>query len=386
MTRFRQLQHARIKFMAWMELPYYVGLPFETSTAGEIAGKPVELKIAFRNDLLRVLTWNRWSCDASKDEPTGWGENWIQGPQSTPQFFPRYCPTDSVSGLADDLHAAGAPYVHVDELETVVEVTADIDGRLPNDAWDSLNELHPMPSLFTDVVLPHVADAIDSYRVSALPAMRYRLHPVTEAVVSRAFAEFRTVSDEILMQIDYGLDSRENLRSMQHYVHNLGVEDRFHEVYADLDQHDLEVSLSTTYCLLHMRRVSEALTVASAAVDEAIRRVVMSRIAPETLAEVTWKVFRTRTEDVLKKLLPSTGFPSLPDVNPDLWKRFTSARATRGLHAHSVMGRTNSPRNDAPVRDMVRAFVDVSRWIALEAGWAWKLDVEEDGSRLRELP
>src|SRR5215218_6196139 len=153
---------AKLSLRGWLELPYYIGVPYTGSFKSRVQTQDVPLSVQFRNDLLRIETWNQWTLPIVN---RGMGEAWVPPGSGSFRFAPQYCSETELDKVVVELESAGAPYVHVEKPETVVEIAAEVDGWLPLGDTDAmLAGLLPYP-WFWDELLPHISDIVDTYRI-----------------------------------------------------------------------------------------------------------------------------------------------------------------------------------------------------------------------------
>lgn len=371
-------------FRAWLELPYYVGVTYESSFPALFRKDLIiDVTMRFRNDLLKLSTDNPVTGRQRRDSEL---QEYLANPKKQPDWFPRYARELDVESLDERVRDSGRPYLHVQPTETVIELAATFPAPAPvyseSERYTFAPELMPQPGFFGKEVLPHLALAIDAYRVATLPAVRFSIHPVSEALVGTAFIEIRDEDENVIQQFDYGFDVHGHMRAMQPHIESLNVQERFEQVLADPTNFEAETQLCSSYFLFHMRRWGEAVAVAAAVVDRLLRYSVFSRLDAE-IAELLWMSYRTRGRDVVAKLLPGLGLPKLSDEDPDLWHAYTKAREFRGYSAHGGQSVAYDRAEEDRVINHLRALYGVARWLTIANGSEWGLDITEDGKPLR---
>ena len=375
---------SRIVFLAWLEIPYFIGVPYETVyPATYRPGIDVELGIRFRNDLLRVRTSNSWTNPDHREKQI---REFLQEPKQPVFWVPRYVTEADLRGVAELVEKHNLPYLHVERPETVVELRAEFEA--PSIMDETVAEVRtvgadylPQPSFFSRHVLPRIAGAVDAYRVATLPAIRYSIHPVSESLVGTAFIQLQDEGGRIIQQVGYGFDVRSHNRSMQDHVEKLGIQSRFQAGLADPASIDVEAQLCSSYYLFHMRRWAEAVTIASGVVDHLLREAVFSKLG-EPLGKLLWKAYRMRTKELFNQVLPALGFPKLAEIEKTLWGSFNEAKDYRGSKAHGSAAIAFDRDEEESVQRHMIALYSVARWLSLETGRPWALDVIVDGKPL----
>jgi hypothetical protein len=371
-------------FRAWLELPFFVGVAYTATFRAEYRkGLITDVRMRLRNDLFRVATDNEWTGREGRDARL---REYIDNPEKGPTWFPKYITVSEVQDFYQRAAREGLPYVHVERTETVVELSTSFEAPPPAfeeaDRYAFAPEVMPHPGFFDREVLPHLSDVIDAYRASTLPAVRYAIHPVSEALVNTAFIEIRNELDEVIQQWMHEFDIHGHVRSMQSHVDNLGVQARFEQVLSDPERFQAEIELCSAYYLYHMRRWAEAVAVATAVVDRLTRDTLFARLNAD-IAELVWSSYRSRFKDVFLKILPGLGIPKISEVDSDLWQDYLRARDYRGAKIHGGSVRRFDRAEEDLVGTHLRAIYGMARWLTATNGREWVLDVEENGKLLR---
>jgi hypothetical protein len=375
---------SNVVFLAWLEFPYFIGVNYESSfPATYNPGVEVNLHIKFRNDLLRVRTSNRWTNSDYREKQI---RGLIDDPKQQVFCVPRYLTEANLDMVAELVKKHDLPYLHVERPETVVELRAEFETSLNTD--EALTGIHsiiadllPGPTFFNKQVLPRLLCTVEAYRVATLPAVRFSIHPVSESLISTAFIEIQDGSGRIIQQADYGIDLRGHNRFMQDHVENLGVQSRFDAFLTDPASIAVESQFCSSYYLFHMRRWAEAVTIASGVVDTLIRKIIFSNLA-EPLASLLWRKHRTQTQDLFNQILPAVGYSKLADIDQTLWKAFKEAKSYRGSAAHGSVVFPFDHDEEKKAEEHLTALYSVARWLSIQSGRSWALDVEENGKLL----
>jgi hypothetical protein len=372
----------------WLELPYFIGVTYDEEVRNQFHPRQTSpARMRFRNDVVRVETWNRWAHPLPENARlSGLGEAWLDPENAAFRFAPVYCPEAEIQEVAAVLRRDGAPYVHVVQPHTVVEVVVEMHGRLPVDSRDSMLDITvPFIHGVKEVILPHLADVIDTYRVALVPRLRYASPPISEAIVSEAVIEVKTPNGDILQQVGYGFDPRSEVKGYYYLATRTDVQARFDSL---LHADDLgpEITLTDTYPLLRMRRWQEATVLAASVIEDLLRRAVFARAASESEAGDIWRRKRNRFEDLFKDVLPKLGFDRLSIVDPPLWAALMKARAYRGAAAHGLRDSAYEWDTEQLVLLHLRTFARTARWLSLQMNRRWALDIPgEDGQLIDEF-
>lgn len=376
-------ENIKLIYLAWLEIPYYIGVNYES--VFPVDYKPdlqVQLKIKFRNDLVRISTSNRW--ERSKNI-----ERYIQNGLEIPLEkirIPRYVVKADLPHIEELVKSQNLPYLHIDEVETVVELSFELE--ITKQVYDSAIRNSEFISMFSslnffnNVVLPKIASVVDIYRVATLPAIRYTVHPVSEGLINTAFIQLQDSTGKIIEQWTHGFDIRNHNRGMQQHVDNLGVQSRFDCLKINPGNIEFELQFCSSYYLFHMRRWAEAITIASGIADSLVQAAVF-RSSNESIARLLWDKYRTQTKDLFNRILPALGYSKLEEVDNDLWKSFLKAKEVRGSAAHGSIISSFSSDQEMLVKKHLNDFYRVSRWLSLQIERPWALDIEADGELLQ---
>lgn len=370
-------------FFAWLELPYFVGVHYDAIYPVTYkTGVLVDLHIRFRSDLLKVATSNQWANSEYRQQQI---QLMIKEPDSELVYVPRYITKDRLDEIAELVEKYSLPYLHVEHTETVVELEGELqitgeDESLRSQLGINVNFL-PSTMFFTEQVLPKISDAVDAYRVATLPSVRYSIHPISEGVVNSAFIEIRDNTGNIVQQIYHGIDIHGHNRYMQPHIERLDIQSRFDVALNQPQTCAFEIQFCSAYYLYHMRRWTEAVTLASGVVDQLIKRAVFSKLN-SAIADVVWTAYRIRFEELFNKILPGLGLPKLAESDQRLWKEFKEAKNYRGSRAHGSVGGSFNSDDEKRVKEHLIAFYNVSRWLSLQDGRPWALDVTDEGNLL----
>lgn len=370
----------KLAFFAWIEIPYFIGIDYEDIYPANY--KPnieLQLRIKFRNDLLRIATSNKWTHNDSRRERR---EN------SNQEVFwiPHYATEIELPYIKELVQIQQLPYLHIEKTETVVELHAELD--VPKSLYECITQygdvsvLHPQVNFFNTEVLPKIASVINTYRVATLPALRYKVSPISENIIETAFIQIQDVSTgEIIQQWENGFDIHNHGRSMQHHEDNFGVQSRFDLLINRPYSVEFELQFCSSYYLFHMRRWAEAVTIASGVVDSLVREAIFARL-PESEALSLWKDKRHKFQCLYNKELPRLGYAKLCDDNQSLWESFVDAKNHRGGAAHGAVFCSFDREQQEKVLNHLRTLYGVARWTSKQIGRPWQLDVTGIGEEV----
>jgi|GEM_PF-6112792 hypothetical protein len=368
----------KLTFFAWLEIPYFIGINYESVYPADYRPDiKVQLRIKFRNDLLRIMTSNRWTYDDYRER--------LENQSRETLFVPRYATKDELSSIKELVKRQNLPYLHIEQLETVVELSTEFE--VPKCLYEAITkpdfvpEVLPCIGFFNTEVLPKIASVVNTYRVATLPALRYSVHPVSENLIGKAFIQIQDSTGKILKQSRHDFDIRNHNRSMQHHVVNLGVQSRFDSLMTDSDNIEFELQFCSAYYLFHMRRWAEAVTIASGVVDSLVQKAVFSKLA-EDMARLLWDKYRTQTNDLFNRVFPALEYEKLADVEQILWKSFQKAKEYRGVAAHGSVANSFDSEQEVIVQKHLKALYSVARWLSIQIGRPWRLDVDANGETL----
>lgn len=332
----------KLVFFAWLEIPYIIGVNYESFyPANYRPDIEVQLQIKFRNDLLRIMTSNRWTYSDYRERQENLDEDAF--------LVPRYATKDDLPSIKEIVQNQNLPYLHIEQLETVVELCTELE--VPKCLYEAITkhrfapEVLPSVGFFNTEVLPKIAAVVNAYRVATLPAIRYSVHPVSENLIGTAFIQIQDSTGRIVQQSGHGFDVRDHNRAMQHHVVNLGVQSRFDSLIIDPNSFEFELQFCSSYYLFHMRRWAEAITIASGVVDSLVKEAIFLNLT-ESDAEPLWNKNRNKIKDLFNSVLPNLGYDKLVNHDQNLWSSFIEARNYRGSAAHgSVVSSFDPERN-----------------------------------------
>ena len=363
----------KLTFFAWLEIPNFIGINYESvCPANYRPNIEVQLRIKFRNDLLRIMTSNRWT---NADFP----EKQIENPNEEVFLVSRYATKDDLPSIKEFVQKHNLPYLHIEQLETVVELCTELD--VPKWLYEAITKLGfapevlPQLGFFNSEVLPNIAAVVNRYRVATLPALRHSVAPVSENLVGTAFIEIQNSTGKIIQQSGHGFDIRDHERTMQHHVENLGVQSRFDSLINNPERFEFESQFCSSYYLFYMRRWAEAVTIASGVVDSLVREAVFAKLS-KSMADLLWKKYKNQTMELFKEVLPALGYSKLSIDDKALWDCFIKAKEHRGSVAHGSPINSFDYEQERTVRDHLRALYGVARWLSIQNGRPWVLDIE----------
>lgn len=370
----------KLAFFAWIEIPYFIDIDYEE--VHPVNYKPdieVQLRIKFRNDLLRIATSNKWTrYDYSKER--------LDNSSQEIFLMPHYSTKSDLPLIKELVQTHKLPYLHIEETETVVELHTELD--VPKSLYEDIRQygdiaiLHPQVKFFNTEVLPKIASVVNTYRVATLPALRYKVSPISENLIETAFIQIQdAITGKTIQQWKNGFDIHNHGRSMQHHVENLGIQSRFDLLIHNPNSVEFELQFCSSYYLFHMRRWAEAVIIATGVVDSLIREAIFTKLS-EPDALTLWKRNRNKYKDLFKKELPKLGYAKLCDDNKQLWDSFVNAKEDRGGSAHGVVIDSFEPGQQEIVLNHLRTLYSVARWLSIQNERAWQLDIAGTGEEI----
>lgn len=370
----------KLAFFAWIEIPYFIGIDYEDIYLANY--KPnieVQLRIKFRNDLLRIATSNKWTRnDFCKDQ--------LENSNQEVFWIPHYATEIELPRIKELVQIQQLPYLHIEKTETVVELHAELD--VPKSLYECISQygdiavLHPQVNFFNTEVLPKIASVINTYRVATLPVLRYKISPISENLIETAFIQIQDVmTGKTIQQWKNDFDIHNHGRSMQHHVENFGVQSRFDLLVKNPDSVEFELQFCSSYYLFHMRRWAEAVIIASGVVDSLVREAIFTKLSGSEASEL-WERNRRKYKNIFNKELPGLGYDKLCDVNQSLWESFVHAKYDRGSFAHGTVIDSFEREQQEMVLDHLRILYNVARWISKQIERPWQLDVAGIGEEV----
>lgn len=353
------------ELIGWIELPYYVGIKYlQVIDLPLYPGEKIKTHIAIRNDLLKIWTWNRFDYEKAMKrsllnlKKTGKFEK----PKGS--FLPRFIPGDEIKEWQDRIRKdEGTRYFHIERPKTTIEFKAKIS--------DPQICFSVVPAL-----LPFLNNLADAYRIAALPAMRFEIHPITEANVNSAYYIIKDSNGTVIQTINIGIDVRGHSSILYHsFSEKFKIQERFNKIYANIENLEPENQTSIACNLLHMRRWTEAVAVASAVIDDLLRQLIFKKARKE-IADFLWKKFRSRYKEIFNNILPDFfNVDRLSETNPKLWQDFCDAKDFRGGVVHGKKSREFDTEIQKKVFNHVRAFILVAEWLCSKLGRPWELSI-----------
>lgn len=365
------------ELIGWIELPYYVGIEYSDNVDLSLyAEKTIKTLVRIRNDLLKIWTWNRLEYDKALQKSlqnlTKTGE--FKEPEGS--FFPTFVPIgdfqDWQKRSEEDISVR---YIHVEKPKTILEFKAKISN----------------PQICFSVVpalLPFLNNLADAYRIAALPAMRFEIHPITEANVNSAYYITKDSNGTVIQTVSIGIDTRSHSGILYNsFGEKFKIHERFNKIFSNIENLEPENQISIAYNLLHMRRWAEAVAVASAVVDDLTKQLIYKK-AKKNLADLLWKKFRNRYIDIFNDVFPILNLPKLSNVNSKLWKDFCDAKKLRGKAVHSKQKGEFDTRAQNETYKYVRTFILVAEWLCKKLGRSWELSIinPDDGKLMDPIP
>lgn len=369
------MQNPEYKFpvTGWLELPYYIGVKKRQDLSPKtVGGDVIPVRYWLRNDLTKVYTGDYLD---KKEEREKYFEAIKNGekPDNREYFVPRYVTVAKAEKVKREL-GKSSHHVHIERLSTILQFStrADENGTLPR-------------GFLPEFTFNWLNTLVTAYRRAVLPAMRYRIQPISETNLSQTF--YRVDKQNAPRFVFLNFDVNSNAQMLYSFAEEFGVEERFARFYSETDTNRLDAAFTSVYPLYHQRRYGEALLVASAVFDEVLRKLIYAAASSEDIADLLWKANRTRTDDIFKKVLPALGLPNLAEEKPEVWQKLREARKYRHQAAH--MGSFQG----APdlVGGHLETFYIVIQWLiassrGLLAPWELEMQSKKDGEVLKQFP
>ncbi len=376
------------QFNAWLELPFNVAIRIDrTFETNYNPNSRTLLRMIIQSDVYRVVTGNRWT---HSNEIETWSLDVKAGEKKPfpPIWKHEYVPARQLPDLIEKLATSvSTRYIHIDEVPALVHLVSSIpDDVVPKQDFDAFN-LMPHGNFFVSEVLPNLRSVIDAYRIIALPWMRYSIMPVSESIVYQALIKFKNKDGHDLSFFHYGFDLKAPILGggiLGGFAKEFRMEARFEDAISRLSTLEAENQIASSYYLFHMRRWSEAVTIASAVVDRLLHDLIFKLASTEIEAEAIWLGFKYR--EIFNKVLPAFGKPKLSEDNQDLWQEFVNAKEYRGAKVHGDYPKPYDSHQQDLVKIHLRAFYRVARWLSEQLGHSWALDVPSKGDPLDAFP
>jgi len=369
-------QHPGLRLRAWIELPFFLGASHTERFEAEYRpGVPVRLQLQIRHDLRKVVTGNYWLFEQELRKAIDRKKGGDQTPLPAPVMHARYVREEDLELEAARLRAdPRIPYVHIEKLWTVLEIQGQFGEHLTSKTPNEFDvDLLPGVPFFATQVIPRIRNVVDAYRIAVLPAMRYGVLPVADALFHTAFMEIQRETGKAIQQWTYGFGSDPFFTPQHmHLAHGskYGLQERFETALINLMRLEPENQFGAAYYLFGMGRQSEAVAIASSVVDGLANKLVQKRAKP-ALAKTLWRLYRNRYVDLFKDLFPGLGLPSLVRQDPELWQSFVAAKKYRGNVMH---GGAPSTEMFDHAKSALGAFYGVARWLSVQLGRGWALD------------
>ncbi len=365
------------ELIGWIELPYYVGIEYsEEIDLPLYPGKKIKTYIAIRNDLLKIRTWNRFEYGKALKKSYAHKEKTGKFEIPKGSYFPIFTPAAELKKLQDTIKKEEEThYIHIEKPKTILEFKAKI----------------PSPDIGFSIVpslLPSLNNLTDVYRIAALPAMRFEIHPITEANVNSAYYIIKDINGTIVQTINIGIDVKGHSEILfQSFGEKFKIQERFNKIFANIAKVGTENQISIAYNLLHMRRWAEAVAVASAVIDDLLKQLIYSK-AHKSLADLFWKKFRNRHKEIFNEVLPILDVEKLSEVNSKLWNSFCDAKKFRGEAVHTKQKDEFDKKTQKEAYKYVKTFIRIAEWLCEKLGRSWELSMinPDDGKLMDPIP
>ncbi|MEO7888270.1 hypothetical protein [Polaromonas sp.] len=339
----------------WFELPYFVGVQYKkrhiwTSPSGH----NVVATLSLHQDIIKVYEVDYLAEKEQQELRFSAIKAGKRDRSHKVSWLPRFVVKSKYEELSLKSKDRGFGVPTLSALK--VQTKAPASGLLPF-------------SFYSDFLVELLNEIVTAYRVAALPAMRYQLHPLSEANLGAAYVFFPGKKGGT----KYGFDVRGHGQSIfEHYGASVGVGARFKSAQIQPPTAQ-ESTFSLVWPLLHARRESEALLIAVGVCDSLLRELVFKCAPSEQIAEIVWMAKRSRTEDIFKEILPAFGVPRLDKENPALWTKYKKARAERSTVAHGAV----KPKE---AKEHAEALASIAAWLCAKLGsprGLWRLGMND---------
>jgi hypothetical protein len=367
---------APFQFTAWIELPFPVVINIhkiiECKYSEDIT---TSLSISIQSDMLKLVTGSR---ARQRIETSRWLKQAQSAGVAPREWVLEYVHENEVEAIEKKLRSEdGTAYIHIEEIPAVVQLDCTVpDEVVPNKSF-APRSLIPRVGFFQEEIYPQLQSIIDQYRIAAFPWMRYEILPIID---ERVLLDIHDNSTKRIWREYRLFKSTEMLKRIGNEYEP--VQRRYDRMAEDQDSHQAENQFAAAYYLFHLQRWAEALAIASSVVDNLLKTLIDMQIPNKAVAD--W--VNLSRDEVYTKLLPSFNIPRLCDVDQSLWKNFKSARKERGSKVH---GQFSNPKNDAQsamVKQHLRAFYGVAKWLTECLGKRWALEVTEIEEQLGSFP
>lgn len=367
------------ELIGWIELPYYIGIEYSEDIQIPIHEKEeVRIHVQIRNDMVKVWTWNQHDYEVALKESLKQLKKTKEFQQPEGSFFPIFIPQDEIEAYRDkQKEEKGSRYFHIQRPKTILEFITKMD-------TDDISSHF----LFVTGLLPFLKQLTDAYRIASLPAMRFEIHPITEANVNSAYISLRDSTGQVIRSTYYGFDTKGHSEILyRSFGKQHDVQNRFDKALQIIDNLGHERQMSTAYNLLHMRRWPEAIAIASAVVDDLTKELI-SKNADEEIADILWKAYRNRYHQIFNVVFPALKMPKLSEDNKELWDSFCKAKDYRGKAVHKTGKDEYDPRAEKEAYAHVKSLILVAEWLCEKMKRPWEMTIMDPktGNPMDPLP
>jgi hypothetical protein len=373
-----------IYYHVWLELPFPLAVRVNKRFQADYKSFVTEVEMVISSNIYKVVTGSFWQ---QSREVSKWADR-IQADKHEPppsySWIVKYVDKSSIHDFVKELEQReDTHYVHVEEVPSIVHVTTPIPQELVMTADSNTFELLPQISFLNEQVLPVLQEIVDAYRISVYPMMRYGIPPVSEALVDLALIHFTDKEDTIIGSIYYGFD----VRTSRIIHENSTIQERFDQFLPLISTLQAENQMSSAYYLYRMRRWAEAITLASAVVDNLLKDIVFKIASTEIEAEAIWLAYGRKYKDLFNEVFPKLGKPKLSTTNKPLWDNFIEAKKDRSSKTHGSFSNPFDKKEAEETKRYLGAFHDVAAWLTQQMGHTWNLECsDENGNRLESFP
>ena len=362
------------RFEAWLELPFPVMVKASTQLQCAYAnGLSVDLMIDVYSDIVKLVTGNyfhhmknilKWQEQVKTDKSAPYPEGWIE----------EFVHERDVESFQKQITEKLSPsYFHIIPVASAIRLSCSLPADFIPSSGAGYVALLPAHGCFQDEVFPVLNTIINAYRIAVYPWMRYAIVPLSEAIIDTAVIRFTDSNGSRIGSVKYGFAYRRHEKDM--FQGSDVFQHRFETAYSELKRHDAENQISNTYYLLRMRRWTEALSIASAVVDNLTKELIYSLIEMEVVADGVWKAYKF--QELFNKVFPQLGLPKLSEVDSHLWADFVEAKQERGARLHGAFSEPYDPLQAENTKRFLRAFYGVSKWLSQQNHREWLLEWPE---------
>ena len=249
-------------YHVWLELPFPVAVKVDKRFCGHYNSSRTE--ISARTEISMVILSNVYKVVT--------GKRALLSRSRRAQEYVTYVTKDKIDDCVWQLtQREGTQYPHVEEIPAVVHTIVPVPAHVIPAENFLIGALVPQVGFISEEILPELQRIIDAYRIAAFPAMRYAIPPVSEALVDKALIYFTDREHIRIGNIHERFDA-----TAPYVLESPAIQARFDQFLQKVSDLEAENQMASAYYLYRMRRWTEAITLASAVVDNLTRNVVFN--------------------------------------------------------------------------------------------------------------